>query len=530
MPRFAVPLASLVLAALAALFFYGQGRPVPVPDGPAGTKVACVSYAPYDRHQTPFDPKLVIPPEQIERDMAVLSGFTGCVRTYATGQGLDRVPEIAARHGLTVYAGAWIGTKEAENHREIARLAAAANAHPRAIRGLIVGNEVLLRGEQTAASLAAYVAELRRGLKQPLPITYADVWEFWLRHPELANAVDFVTIHLLPYWEDRPTAIDGAIVHVMAAWKKTAETFPGKPILIGEVGWPSAGRRREGAEPGRVNQTRFVREFMTAAIKAGADYNLIEAFDQPWKRELEGSMGGSWGFFDTDRNPKVTLAGPVVEWPAAGTYAVVALGLGLLPLLWTLLRRRPLGWTGAATLALSGFAAAAVLALQWRHMAVSSRTWDEWAVNGGWLAFSAAMAWVAVRTLSGLRDPNRTCRCPWPEAWSCVCPLGSLMAMRFAAVIGMSVASLGLLFNARYRDFPVSMFLIPAAAFALIRLPAARREEKAVAVLLAASSAGVLVNEGILNTHAWLWAAVGILLAAETFIPDPLGEIRGTGR
>ena len=41
-----------------------------------------------------------------------------------------------------------------------------------------------------------------------MPVTYADVWEFWLRYRDVYEAVDFVTIHILPYWEDFP--ISGA--------------------------------------------------------------------------------------------------------------------------------------------------------------------------------------------------------------------------------------------------------------------------------------------------------------------------------
>ena len=60
---------------------------------------------------------------------------------------------------------------------------------------------------------------------------------------------------------------------------------------------------------------------MTAADAAGAQYNLIEAFDQPWKRLLEGTVGGAWGFFDADRVQKVFTKGPVTEWPDAPLWA-----------------------------------------------------------------------------------------------------------------------------------------------------------------------------------------------------------------
>ncbi|MBN2751504.1 MAG: hypothetical protein JXQ84_02235 [Rhodospirillaceae bacterium] len=525
MARSAAVIASVVCALAAALFFFDKGREQALPDG-AADKVACVSYAPYDRDQSPFDANLTISPAQIERDLTVLSGLTRCVRTYATGQGLDKVPEIAARLGMTVYAGAWIGRKDADNQIEINRLIAAANAHPQAIKGLIVGNEVLLRGEQTAAGLTAYIAQLRAGLNQPQPITYADVWEFWLKSPELADAVDFITIHLLPYWEDDPTPIDGAIAHVMAAWGQMRDRFADKPILIGEVGWPSEGRRREGAEPSRLNQTRFIREFMTAAEAAKASYNLIEAFDQPWKRLLEGTVGGAWGFFDTDRVQKVRTRGPVVEWPHTAGWVAAALLIGLLPLGVALIRRKAMTLSTLLILDLGGFAMASALVLQVRHMLTSSRGIEEWAVNGVWLVFSAGLAWVLLHTLSGLRPLNRTC----DGLCGRFCPFSSLERMRLLAVAGMAVSSLGLLFDSRYRDFPVSMFVIPAVGFALIRLPAAPREHKAVAALGLASAIGVSMHEGMLNTHAWAWAVTACILAGSVVFRRPDADFRASPR
>lgn len=505
MSRFSAILVTALCAAAAALFFYDKGRATPLPDG-VSDKVACVSYAPFARGQTPFNEDLVIPREQIARDLKALSAFTGCVRTYSVDQGLSVVPEIAESLGMKVYAGAWIGREDAKNRREILRLIAAANAHPNAIKGLIVGNEVLLRGEQTPAALAGYIADLRAGLKQPLPITYADVWEFWIKAPQLAASVDFVTIHLLPYWEDDPTPIDTAIHHVMEVWQEVSTAFAPKGILIGEVGWPSAGRRREGAEPSLVNQTRFVREFMAAAEAAGADYNLIEAFDQPWKRDLEGTVGGAWGFFDADRAEKVFTKGPVVEWPDAPAWAGLALALGLLPLAHALMRREARNAGTVAVLGFGGFAAASALALQAHHMLAASRGIEEWAINGGWLAVSVVGAWMLVRAVAGLTVPVVAIRAY----------VLSLPNLRFLSVCAMAIASLGLLFNARYRDFPVSMFLAMAVGFGLLRLPPPPREQKAVALLLAATALGILINEGWMNTHAWVWAATAWVLAAAT--------------
>src|SRR5690606_7667497 len=114
----------------------------------------------------------------------------------------------------------------------------------------------------------AHVERARREAK--VPVTYADVWEFWLRNEELAPHTDFLTVHILPYWEDDPIEVGAAVDHVIDIAREVREHFD-RPIIIGETGWPSEGRQREGAVPSLVNQAEFVRAFVTAADEAGLD-------------------------------------------------------------------------------------------------------------------------------------------------------------------------------------------------------------------------------------------------------------------
>ena len=135
--------------------------------------------------------------------------------------------------------------------------------YPGVITAVVVGNEVLLRGEMTTADLAATIRSVKSQVT--VPVTYADVWEYWLRNREIYDAVDFVTIHILPYWEDIPVRAKYAAAHVNSIRKRMAVAFPGKEILIGETGWPSEGRMREGALPSRTNQARVVSEILNLA-------------------------------------------------------------------------------------------------------------------------------------------------------------------------------------------------------------------------------------------------------------------------
>ena len=246
--------------------------------------------------QSPLDLSTKIEPAQIEQDLAQLSKVTDCVRTYSVDFGLDQVPEIAQRHGLKVLLGLWVSSHTDRTQYQISTGVALANRFPDVVRAVIVGNEALLRGEVSPAMLAETIRGVKSRVK--MPVTYADVWEFWLRYRELASAVDFVTIHILPYWEDDPVAARAAADHVDAIRKRVAENFPGKEIVIGEVGWPSAGRMREGALPSPANQARVIADVLERGKREHFRVNVIEAFDQPWKRALEGTVGGHWGLFD----------------------------------------------------------------------------------------------------------------------------------------------------------------------------------------------------------------------------------------
>ena len=230
-------------------------------DGEA--KLECVSYAPFRNDQTPHDQTLIVSPEQIMEDLRELAKVSKCIRTYSIDNGLDKVPELASRVGLKVLLGVWIGRDRAKNAHLIDIAVALAKDHPDTVTAIIVGSEVLLRGEMVASDLREIIRSVKP--RVDVPVTYADVWEFWLRYREIGADVDFVTIHFLPYWEDFPPRAEDAAAHVDGIRKQVAAAFPGKEILIGEAGWPSHGRMREGALASRINQARFISEILDRA-------------------------------------------------------------------------------------------------------------------------------------------------------------------------------------------------------------------------------------------------------------------------
>ncbi len=264
--------------------------------------------------QDPLVPGTMVSAEQIDEDLALLSRYTDCIRTYSNANGLDQIPAIAQRHGLKMLMGLWLANNAAFNRQQIATAIDLAKKYPDVIRAVVVGNEVLLRGELSATDLGAIIREVKSQVS--MPVTYADVWEFWLRYSDLQNDVDFVTIHILPYWEDFPLPASAAAAHVDDIRKKVVAAIPNKEIVIGEIGWPSAGRMREAARPSPSNQARVISQTLELAQRENFRVNVIEAFDQPWKRALEGSTGRYWGIFDrATQAPKFSFGGSVSDHP-----------------------------------------------------------------------------------------------------------------------------------------------------------------------------------------------------------------------
>jgi exo-beta-1,3-glucanase (GH17 family) len=520
----------MVSAALAiTLYWWQRGRPVAMPHAPS-TRINCVSYAPYHRPgQTPFAEGTVISPAQIGHDLSQLAKRFDCVRTYSVGQGLNAVPSIAHRLGMQVLLGIWLGRDRRANAREIALGIQTARSNRDTIRAIIVGNEVLLRGELPAAELAAYIAQVKTSTD--LPVTYADVWEYWLKYPQLANAVSFITIHILPYWEDHPVAIGNAIAHVQDVYARLLAAFPGKSILIGETGWPSAGRQRGGALPSRVNEARFVRGFLDYAANAGVRYNLVEAYDQPWKRWLEGTAGGYWGLYAADGQQKFPWHGSVSEDPNWYFGLLAGIGFSLILYLSTLVRRSKSGTWYTTALLLLGYSGGALLAAECGHLLTASRDGFEWLMGSSWALLELITSWWLAHTFARyLQTPGesyseRIYRFRLLDRIGLRQTINPQELLWFLWLFAAAVVCLLLVFDPRYRGFPIALFLPAAAGFATLSLlyPGAIRkislENRILAAWLGFAALLILSIEGTANTQALAWAALCVLLSGSVWLP-----------
>jgi len=489
-------------------------------------KLGCVSYAPFRDHQSPWNSTIVISPEQIAEDLAELAKISRCVRIYSVENGLNRVPELASEVGLKVILGIWIGRDRLKNAQLIETVLPLIKNYPGAITAIIVGSEVLLRGEMTASDLRLTIRSVKAQVN--IPVSYADTWEFWLRYREVSDDVDFVTVHALPYWEDFPVRAEDAAAHVDDIRKRMIVAFPGKEILIGETGWPSRGRMRDGALPSRINQARFVSELLQRARRDNFRVNLFEAYDEPWKRQWEGTVGGNWGLFDGEsRRLKHAPGAAISNYP----FWKLQLGCGLAlsisvfgSALFALRRRRQSApglapWLAVAASATAGGILFGVTAEKTLY---ESYGLNGWLTQGSLLAVGiAAPLLCSDAHMSGRALPTFLELIGPPENRTRSFPMMFLGGTLIVTTLIALQSALGLVFDSRWRDFPfagLTMAVVPFWTLTLLnRSQSGKRAitEAAFATLLAVAALYILFNEGAQNWQA-LWTCIMYFMLSTT--------------
>jgi glucan 1,3-beta-glucosidase len=282
---------------------------------------------------------------------------------------------------------------------------------------------------------------------------------------------------------------------------------------------------REGALPSRTNQARVVSEILGLAKQENFRVNLIEAYDQPWKRELEGTVGGYWGLIDSvQRAVKYPPDEAISNFP----FWKLQMGCGMVLSIfvfgaaWLTLRRRP--WTPrlAAWIAVGISATTAGILL---GIATDKMFYESYGI-GGWLGWGALLTAAIASPLlcanalmSGRALPTFLELVGSSDARArslLTIILGAALAV--TTVIGTETA-LGFVFDPRYRDFPfaaLTMAVVPFSTLMLLNRPQEGVRPIAEAVfagLLAGSVLYILFNEGADNWQSLWTCAVYFLLA-----------------
>jgi len=258
------------------------------------SKVYGLDFSPYLDWQDP-NKGITVSTEQIRSRLEIIAPYTTHIRTFGCTNGLEKIGSIAHSLGLATAIGAWISNDTAANERELKNmivLAKAGNADM-----LIVGSEVLLRGDLTEDRLITYINRVKNAVLG-IPVTYADTYSVLLSHPAVISAVDVVMANYYPYWEG--ISIEDALSRVDIVYKQVVEAARGKTVIVSETGWPSGGKVVGNAVPSPDNEVKYLSDFASWAY-------YFEAFDESWKANYEGPQGAHWGIWDTSGRLKSNM-------------------------------------------------------------------------------------------------------------------------------------------------------------------------------------------------------------------------------
>ncbi|GAM85363.1 hypothetical protein ANO11243_033700 [Dothideomycetidae sp. 11243] len=296
-----------------------------------------MDYTPYN---TQWPACLDTPPSQdnVTMDMAILSQLTPSIRFYGTDcnqtqMGLTAIDRLGLNDTMKVWLGVWIGNNQTVNDRQLSQMYEILKTYPvEHFEGVIVGNEVLFRQDQTEAGLIQILNEVKAnftnlGIK--LSVSTSDLGSSW--NQQLAAASDHVMGNIHPFFAGVPA--DGAAAWTWVYWQgndvaiapESASSTGSVPRnIISETGWPSAGGNdcgtndtcsssTVGSVAGISEMNTFMDQWVCQANANGTMYFWFEAFDEPWKVIFDTpgeEWEDKWGLLTADRKLKDGLVIP----------------------------------------------------------------------------------------------------------------------------------------------------------------------------------------------------------------------------
>ncbi len=253
-------------------------------------------FSPYAPGQAPG---MQVPEQAIAQRLRLIAPYTQWVRSFACTEGHDATPRLARQAGLKTLVGAWLGTDRDANRRELDALIAVGRAGLADI--VAVGNEVLLRGDLTEDELLACIADVRHALPD-VTLGYVDAYYLFEQHPRVARACDVVLANCYPFWEGCPRA--QAVDYMRDMYRRACVAAEGRPVVIAETGWPDRGAAVGAAVPSAHDAMRYFLDAQAWARSDGVAMFHFAAFDEAWKIDAEGDVGGCWGLWDENGNAK----------------------------------------------------------------------------------------------------------------------------------------------------------------------------------------------------------------------------------
>ncbi len=263
-----------------------------------------INYAPI---QPGSDPTGVLTEEQIGQDLDMIAQKFTTIRIYQSQGVGEQIVNLARDKQIQVVIEAWLTSDSAHNEAEIASAITLANRYSNVV-GVIVGSEVLSRGDMTPEQLIDAITRVRQGVPSTIPVGYSEVFMKWVQNPEVAQVVDWVGLDSFGFLDCQ--AEQAAIRYSINQWALLISNpaFSNEKVVLTETGWPSDGLvndclNQEAATP--ASQAQFVDDLINNVTAAQLDTFVLEFADSTWRcSDGSDSYACAWGLVEANRNPK----------------------------------------------------------------------------------------------------------------------------------------------------------------------------------------------------------------------------------
>ena len=272
-------------------------------------------------------PGSYIEPNQVREMLETIAPHTQWIRSFSSANGLEEMATEANDLGLKVAMGLWI-RHEVSRDEEINNMIDKAKTG--SVDIVVVGNEEIYAYEEeydgaidpnTLKEILEDVhSQLDANGLSDIPVTIAEPWSTLFsrdsnnnfKYQEVLDEVDMFTVNIYPYHEG--VDIGAAAGHLDTVYQGVIsdanEAGPGKLVIIGETGWPSAGETTVAAEPSPENAARYFYDVQCWAARNDVNVFYFAAYDEKWKAPPQ--FAAHWGVWESDGTIKPEFLPSVV--------------------------------------------------------------------------------------------------------------------------------------------------------------------------------------------------------------------------
>ena len=270
-----------------------------------------VCYGPFRDGQAPGS---VLTETQIKEDLLIIKNHWDAIRLYTSDKNAGKILNVISKNtiDLKVMLGIWIsGKTPLDNVIQVNNAIAYANAYPSIVQAISCGNEIFgLKWAdiyvEDKNEIIGYLHKIHE--ETTVPVTIDDLYYVWLdaNYSDLVEVQDFLAIHIYGQWHN--IDLENTVSRINQVYNELKTQFPEKEILITETGWTTSKNQGQFSPVAdELSQQQLYTQCREWSNTNKVTIFYFEAFDELWKGATATGAETNWGFYYSDRTPKLVF-------------------------------------------------------------------------------------------------------------------------------------------------------------------------------------------------------------------------------